>query len=389
MGLPRHLKGKFNAVDGAPIAADTTAGQAATSGTPTNDAANAEALNGNATQTEQAGDPSAIETGTAVETTHATSTDDGDGTATATTTTTTTTTAEANPDAGADANYRRMEGRYKADIQRLKDQLAEAKEAARGTVHLTDLLMETRQELAELKRTGAAASSTTASDAAANAAEAEPDLPALSDDEQATYGDFMPVAEKLIARATAPLLKKIATLESQAGTVTERIGQTEEGQFVRDVSRHVGDMKAITTAPDWQEFLKKPIRHTRMNVAEALRTAHKARDMETIVGIFDDFKKSRPTPAADAQTTQQAPQQTTTPASAQAQATQQPTGLAQFATPDRTAANPSGVKAPKFRASDYRAKVDAMRTGRISKEDFMQFETEFNEASRAGLVSQT
>ncbi|MGF6697617.1 hypothetical protein OKW38_002229 [Paraburkholderia sp. MM5496-R1] len=385
MGLPRHLKGKFNATDGAPIAADTTAGQAATSGTPTNDAANAEALNGNATSTEQTGDPSVIETGTAVETTHATSTDDGDGTATAATTTT----AEANADAGADANYRRMEGRYKADIQRLKDQLAEAKEAARGTAHLTDLLMETRQELAELKRTGAAASSTTASDAAANAAEAEPDLPALSDDEQATYGDFMPVAEKLIARATAPLLKKIATLESQAGTVTERIGQTEEGQFVRDVSRHVGDMEAITTAPDWQEFLKKPIPHTRMNVAEALRTAHKARDLETIVGIFDDFKKSGPAPAADAQATQQAPQQTATPASAQAQATQQPTGLAQFATPDRTAANPSGVKAPKFRASDYRAKVDAMRTGRISKEDFMQFETAFNEAQRAGLVSQT
>ncbi|MGF6936845.1 hypothetical protein OKW41_006007 [Paraburkholderia sp. UCT70] len=379
MALPRHLKGKFNATDGAPIAADPTAGQAATSGTPTNDAANAETLNGNAPLTEQTGDPSAIETGTAVATTHATSTDDGDGTAAATTATT----VEANADAGADANYRRMEGRYKADIQRLKDQLAEAKEAARGTAHLTDLLMETRQELAELKRTGAAASSTTASDATASATATEPEVPELSEEEQDTYGDFMPVAEKLIARATAPLLKKIATLESQAGTVTERIGQTEEGQFVRDVSRHVGDMEAITTAPDWQEFLKKPIPHTRMNVAEALRTAHKARDMETIVGIFDEFKKSRPAPAADAQTTEHAAQQTT------AQATQQPTGLAQFATPDRTAANPSGVKAPRFRASDYRAKVDAMRTGRISKEDFMQFETAFNEAQRAGLVSQT
>ena len=382
MGLPRHLKGKFNALDGAPVAlaADTTAGQTATSSTPANDAATTQTLNGDASQTVQTGDAgtSATQTGTTTATT-ATTTDAGDGAAT--------TTADTNADVGADANYRRMEGRYKADIQRLKDQLAEAKEAARGTAHLTDLLMETRQELAELRRTGSATATTTAAStttAHTTTAAAEPDIPTLSDEEQATYGDFMPVAEKLIARATAPLLRKIATLEGQAGTVTERIGQSEEGLFVRDVASRVGDMQSITTAPEWQEFLKKPIAHTRMNVAEALKTAHQARDMDTIVGIFDDFKKSRPAPTGDAPTTTQ---QTTQPSSAQA--TQQANGLAQFATPDRTAANASGVKAPKFRASDYRAKVDAMRTGRISKEDFMQFETEFNEAQRVGLVSQT
>lgn len=380
MGLPRHLQGKFNAVDGAPVAlaADTTAGQTATSGTPSNDADTTQTLNGDAAQTDQTGDTPSTQASTTTATT-ITATDAGDGTTTATT-------ADTAADTGTDANYRRMEGRYKADIQRLKDQLAEAKEAARGTAHLTDLLMETRQELAELRRAGTTATTTAPSDATARTAAtaAEPEIPTLSDEEQATYGDFMPVAEKLIARATAPLLKEIETLRSQAGTVTERIGQSEEGLFVRDVASRVGDMEAITKAPEWQEFLKKPVPYTRLNVAEALKTAHQARDMDTIVGIFDDFKKSRPAAAGDTPTTTQ---QDTQPSSAQA--TQQANGLAQFATPDRTAANASGVKAPKFRASDYRAKVDAMRTGRISKEDFMQFETEFNEAQSAGLVSQT
>ncbi|WP_333679879.1 hypothetical protein [Dyella sp.] len=355
MPLPRHLQGRFDDKNGAPISTDQSGDNATTSDDPnattlTDSTSTALPADDTATTT-PADDSTAAHTDatTTATTPQDVSTDDGDG--------------------KKDANYARMEGRYKAQLRRQEEQIAELKEQARGASTLTDLLMQTRQELAALQAANKSATSNAQEDA---------DTTALTADEQQLYGDFAPVAQKLVERATAPLRAEIEALRSKTGAVGEEIGKTAEQVFVGHVRTRVPGFDDIRNNPDWAAFLEKPIPLTSHTLGSALQEAHNARDLDRVVSIFHAFTSGQnpATTQADSTATQ------TQPATTKAKP-----GLEQFATPDRTAANPPGKPKAQFQDSDYRARLNDMRAGRVSKEQFLQFEKEFYEAKRAGRVS--
>ncbi|SAK62615.1 hypothetical protein AWB76_03279 [Caballeronia temeraria] len=367
--LPRHLRGKFSDTDGAPILTTDPAGDDATSGT------GAMLID---TPDASTGDAQPFDT-TGVTLTHVTTIKPDDDLPPGRSADARDVPAEAG---SGDANYRRMEGRYKAQIKRLEDRINELTEHARGTGAITDMLMEARRELAEL-RSGDAPNGASARAAAINEPQV-PKLPELTDDELAMYGEFAPVADKLIARAQAPLLAKLAEIERSSGTLGERLGRSEEQRFVDRVGAAVGNMDAITAAPEWQEYLERDIPFAGMKIGRALLDAHTARDLNRITSIFHGFREAHSHFADDVQN---ATGTNGAVRGMQALNQAQRSGLAQFATPNRTAANGSGTPRPRFKDSDYRNKAAQMRAGRLTKQEFMQFENDFLEAKRAGLVA--
>jgi hypothetical protein len=361
MPLPRHLQSRFNGTDGSPLPADPNDLNAAAAAAATDDSANEDGHDDEADV--PAGDETPDEGDAAAEAADA---DASDGAA---------------PPASApkkDPAYARMEGRYKAQIGRLEAQITELKEQARGASTLTDLLMQTREELATAR---AAAKPTTAPSADA------PDPTELSAEEQTLFGDFAPIAQKLVARATEPLQRELEQLRTQAGAVDTRVGQTAEALFVSSVRGRVAEFDAIRNDPEWAAFLERPVPYTAHTMASALAEAHEARDLDRVLSIFDAFAHARDAGGGkpNGHDTAHAGNGgahdgngATPPADA---------GLGQFATPARASANPPRAPRPQFKDSDYRAHLEDMRAGRLSKQDFMQFEHDFDAARRAGRVS--
>ena len=372
MALPRHLQGRFNAADGTPLPSDPNAPPAAdppppAEAAPPPDPADAEADPPNAEEPDGSAHdgadvpPPDANAGAGAE---VAAPPDSDGSA----------------EGKKDPVYARMEGRYKAQIRRLEEQIGELKEQARSATTLTDLLARTREELA-VARTPAAPTATTP---------AAPDPNELTAEEVALFGDFAPVAQKLIARATAPLQREIAELRTQTGAVDERVGQTSEAMFVGHVRARVPTFDTIRNDPAWAEFLQRPVPYTAHTMGSALADAHEARDLDRVLSIFDAFAGQAGRAATPPSTPPAA-----TPSAHAANGTTPPgtppagNGLGQFATPERSAANPPAAPKPQFRAGDYRARMDDMRAGRLSKQDFLQFEQDFDAARRAGRVAST
>ena len=278
-----------------------------------------------------------------------------------------------------DLVWRRTEGRYKAQVKRLEDRISELTEHARGTTVIADLLQQTRAELAELR---------------AGKAGAKPDEPAkpdpteLSDEERDMFGEFLPVAQKIIDRTSAPLRAKIDELEKQTGVVGHRAMQADEQIFVNRVRARVPQFDDIVNDPDWVEYTKGVVPLTKMTLFDALQDAHNARDLDRVTNILHAFASTHtrnPAAAGKPQTTTSTANNAT--AGAANAAPSNATGLAQFATPERTAANPAGKPTAKFRASDYQARLSDLRARRITTTEFEQFDKEFQQARRAGLVA--
>ncbi|QUO26147.1 hypothetical protein KEH57_04250 [Burkholderia cenocepacia] len=380
MGIPRQLQARLDQYEAqAKTASDTTAAtpvaapgdgvSAATDATPTS-AAESASVDASVAATQPAQDAARI-------TPSQPDPDQVDDSAAA-------------PDGAADTffsdpRYRRMEGRYKAQVKRLEDRVTELTEDARGTAVIADLLAQTRTELAEL-RAGKPSSATPVEPAT-------PALPELTDEEREMFGDFAPVAEKMIAKSTAPLLAKIAELERQTGAVGQRAMQTDESMFVDRVRAQVPEFDTIVHDPDWPEYTKRKVPFTSITLFDALQDAHNARDIERVTAILNAFASGRaPRPASE--TSDAASSAPTSPnpsatSSHPAGASSPPAanGLAQFATPDRTAANPASKPSPKFRSSDYQARLSDLRAKRITTTEFQQFDRDFQEAKRAGLVA--
>ncbi|CAE6958727.1 hypothetical protein [Paraburkholderia domus] len=289
--------------------------------------------------------------------------------------------SSASPDtAASDLGWRRTEGRYKAQVKRLEDRISELSEHARGTAVIADLLQQTRAELAELRAGKVAPKAGEQTDAAPTE---------LTDEEREMFGEFLPVAEKIIARTSAPLRAKIDDLERQTGAVGQRAMQTDEQVFVNRVRGKVPAFDSIINDPQWVDYTKSRVPLTSMTLLDALQDAHNARDLDRVTDILNAFASTRvrdpaaagkpQTPTSAAASTATAGVTQTTPSNA--------TGLAQFATPERTAANPAGKPTPKFRQSDYQARMNDLRAKRITTTEFEQFDKQFQEARRAGLVA--
>jgi hypothetical protein len=277
------------------------------------------------------------------------------------------------PSDAQDANYKRMEGRYKAQVKRLEEQLADLKDQARGASGLVDMLAATREELATLRAQKEPTPQPTV-----------PEVPELTAEELEMFGDFAPVADKLIAKATAPLLKEIAELKTRTGEVDERIGKTSEAMFISNVRAKVANFDQAITHPEWQAYLNRPVPFTSLKLGEALGQAHHARDLDRVAEIFNAFTQQQLQPSSAVTSM---PTQVVNPSMQPTQGAAPKNNLAQFATPDRTAVNPTGKALPRYRESDYSAKLHELRAGRITKEQFQQFDKDFFEAKRQGLVA--
>lgn len=258
----------------------------------------------------------------------------------------------------ADENFKAMQGRYKAEIAKLKEEREKAQQ-------LIDLLV------AE-KRNAPPAPSV----APAVAPQApEPEIPDLTDEERAMYGDFAPIAEKLIARATAPLRKEINELKQEQSNGLQGMGKLDESLFVRDVGARVTDMQSICNSPEWREYLAQRVPLTRMSVEDALKAAHGSRDLSGVVEIFNTFKA------------EQAKRHPATATPAAAEPSPAPTsGLANLVTPARSAANAATKKSFKYTQADYDQMFEKMVRNQIPKEEFNVFSKEFDDARKKGLV---
>jgi hypothetical protein len=200
------------------------------------------------------------------------------------------------------------------------------------------------------------------------------------------FGEFTPVAEKLVAKSTAPLLAKIAELEQRTGDVNQRAAKTDEDRFVDRVRASVPTFDDLVNDPDWPEFGKQKVPLTSMTIFGALEDAHNARDIERVTGILNSFAAHRSANGATSGHANHgnAPAHGTPPNGSTPAASN---GLSQFATPPSASNNPSNKATPKYRASDYGARLADLRAKRISTTDFEAFDSDFQAAKRAGLVT--
>lgn len=274
-----------------------------------------------------------------------------------------------------DVRWKRTEGRYKAEIGRLKDEIKDLKEQARSSSVLADIL---NSQIAELNEHRAKVTQKTPEPEKVTA----PVAPTfeLTKDEQELYGEFMPVADKLVSKAvyqaTAPLLEKIANLEKQTGEVDKRTGAASEEAFHAMVRATIPQFDRTIQKEEWQQFVKQPVPYTNLTVGNVLWDAHQKRDLARINQIFDAFASQHAPTTAAVQTP-------ATPANPSPSTN----GLSQFATPGKTNTAPH-KPSPQFSQQDYSKKLEDMRRGRLSKEDFMKFENQFKEAAKKGLVAQ-
>jgi hypothetical protein len=154
--------------------------------------------------------------------------------------------------------------------------------------------------------------------------------------------------------------------------------------FISNVRAKVANFDQAITHPEWQAYLNRPVPFTSLKLGEALGQAHHARDLDRVAEIFNAFTQQQLQPSSAVTSM---PTQVVNPSMQPTQGAAPKNNLAQFATPDRTAVNPTGKALPRYRESDYSAKLHELRAGRITKEQFQQFDKDFFEAKRQGLVA--
>lgn len=266
-------------------------------------------------------------------------------------------------------NFKRMEGRYKAEIKRLQEENALLKQKDQNYQQMVEVVNALKQEVHQLKSGGQSKPTQPVS-------KPEDDFKVqLSAEEIDMYGDLSPVLNRVLA----PVFDKVKELKASQGDITKSLAETDEASFVERVRANVPNFGVATRDnPEWQRYLNEDIPFAGMKIGDALRNAHEKRDIRTISDIFAQFAN------------RSTPQVPDVPSEKTQQVSQPPKkGLADLATPDKNAVNQKVGKKYKYRASDYATKVAQMKAGLISKEDFMNFDRDFTQAEIAGLVSPT
>lgn len=262
-----------------------------------------------------------------------------------------------------DENFKRMEGRYKAEINRLKEELRLSRETNHHQQSLIDEITALKKMVDSLSKKP--------TDEQEQEAEKQDFKVELTADELESFGDISPV----LTRVVSPLLEEINQLKAKTGSVTEKITSQEESQFIHQVQAAVSNFNdADLNNPDWQAYLKQKIPFTNLTIQQALATAHRNRDIESIKEIFQGYAKERSVQESQSNLVNQT-------------AKAPSKSLADLATPDKTAVNSPSVKKYKYRMSDFMSKMNAMKSGLISKEEFAKFDEDFAKAASAGLVS--
>ena len=195
-------------------------------------------------------------------------------------------------------------------------------------------------------------------------------LPDLTEEEQRIYAESAPVISKLsrkealtvIREVIQPLAAELAELKKGQTEVGNRATETEEALFIDSVKRAVPQMPEKVKHPEWGNFLAKKAPFSRATYRELLQQAHNARDMDTIVEIFDAFR----------------PQ---VPGNGSALSAPASTGAA------RPPVKP-GQK-PILKLSDRKKASDDFRMGRIDFKKLQEIQKQFAEAEAEGRLDLT
>jgi hypothetical protein len=169
--------------------------------------------------------------------------------------------------------YRRLQGKYDAEVPRLHQQVKELQLALQQMQHQIQ---------------------------APPPPPAAPEKPAeperyVSDEDVANYGaDFVDIQRRIALDATRELRKQIDELKSQ---LVQQNTQVQTVSFETALRQAIPDFEAINSDPDWVSWLNEVdplLRGPRRMVAQA---AYERKDVEAVKGYVELFKQSRLPPA--------------------------------------------------------------------------------------------
>jgi len=115
----------------------------------------------------------------------------------------------------------------------------------------------------------------------------------LTAEERKAYSQSLPiiekVARKLADEMTSPLRKQVEDLQSKVNNAETSYANMNEEMFVNTLESAIPDMRKKLASPNWQAYVTSKIPRTNLTVGQALLSAHKARDLNSIKEVFNDF----------------------------------------------------------------------------------------------------
>lgn len=122
----------------------------------------------------------------------------------------------------------------------------------------------------------------------------EPQVIDLTPEERKAYSQSLPiiekVARKLADEMTSPLRKQVEELQGKVNNAETSYANMNEGMFVNTLESAIPDMRKKLASPNWQTYVTSKIPRTNLTVGQALLSAHKARDLDSIKEIFATFE---------------------------------------------------------------------------------------------------
>lgn len=252
---------------------------------------------------------------------------------------------------------------YQERLKQFEEEKKALNDKAKNADALSELFLKQSAELEKLKQALAEKDK--------KPAEPEEKVPELTKEEQELYGEFAPVAQKLIQQATLPLRKQVTELEKRladrSAELDKKLSTTNEEAFYAQVRNRVPDFDRVVHSDSFKKFLEKPASaFSSKTINHALWEAHTARELDNVVKIFEHYAQEQGT----AKTT----------------ATPTKTGLESLVTPDKTTASGSHKPKPQYKSNDLRRQLNELRAGRITHADFLAFEQKFTNAQKKGLI---
>lgn len=250
------------------------------------------------------------------------------------------------PESTWEQRYKALQGKYNAEVPRMQEEL----KALRN-----DLSSSTQSE-AQVRLLTAEIDRLKAQIAEVNKEPEKSPLEKLgiTEDQIDQFGDAAPVL-KAMANRIADLESRKPELPDMSG-VQNDIAAVKRAEFTRAIRGAVGDAETLTTMPEWNVFVNKPVPFGGgKTFNDMLYDADARNDAGTVIEVFNTFREQN-------KPVQQKPQQ----------------NLGNLQQPGRVSASgvvSSGAK--KYPADYLQQQMRAAIDGKITWAEFQQLEAEF------------
>lgn len=182
-----------------------------------------------------------------------------------------------------EARFRTLEGKYKAEVPRLNQQLKEAK----------GVIAELQSEVSKVN--------------AAPQAPAQTESLVTSEDEEAFGTDLIAVMKKVVKQETAEVVRqteaRVKAVAQKVDSVVDVQAETANDKFFGAIEKAVPDWEAINSDNGWLEWLGEYSPETGAPRQAALDAASQALDSTRTIALFNLYKSTKPvvtpSPAAD------------------------------------------------------------------------------------------